>query len=118
MSILKTIYDTLKKDGIKVYMPGTHKGECLEPYAVVKLDGATPDLIVSSERPVYTILLYVPINQYTKLEDFEIEVKNSMKKVFPLVMYVGNETPSYYEEDKKAHMVSFQYLGCRKVNNF
>ena len=41
-----------------------------------------------------------------------------MKQIFPLVMYVGNETASFYDKDKNAHMVSFQYQGCRKIENY
>lgn len=116
MSILKQIYNVLKSDGTECYFPTQHKGECITEYLVIKLDGANA-LNVSSERPIYTIMCYVPENRYSRLEAFVQETKEKMKSIFPLVMYAGNETPSYYDEDIKGHMVSFQYLGCRKVNN-
>lgn len=118
MSILKQIRDVLEKDGTDVYFPTQHKGECLEEYIVVKSDGVIEEMVVSSERPIYTLLCYVPENKYSRLEEFVLETKQKMKKVFPLVMYVGNETPSFYDEKAKAHMISFQYIGCRKIENW
>ena len=115
MSILKSIRDVLEKDGTKVYFPTQHKGDCLEKYLVVKLDGSNIEMTVSSERPIYTIMCYVPKNEYSTLENFVYETKQKMKQIYPLVMYAGNETPSYYDEQIQGHMISFQYQGCRKI---
>lgn len=114
--ILKQIYDVLASDGTKVYFPGQFKGECVEKYIVLK-SGATAKLLtVSSERPTYTIMFYVPKNNYTQFESFIRETKQKMKKIFPLVMYDnGSETESYYDEDLKAHTKSIMYVGCRKI---
>lgn len=117
MSIIKQTIDTLRKDNIKVFSPSTHTGECTEPYIVVKLDGATTEVNVSAERPIYTIMCYVPYNEYTKLEDIVLRTKQRMKEMYPLLMYVGNQTPSVYDEQIKAHMISFQYLNCRKIES-
>lgn len=117
MSVLKQTMNVLKSDGTEVYFPSQHKGECLKEYIVIKSDG-TVALSISSERPIYTIMCYVPYDKYSRLETFVHETKQKMKKMFPLLMYEGNETPSFYDENKKAHMVSFQYLGCRKIENW
>ena len=45
-------------------------------------------------------MLYVPVNRYGRIESFMFETKQKMKQIFPLVMYVGNETASFYDEDK------------------
>lgn len=116
--ILKQIRKVLSEDGTKVYFPSQHKGECTEKYIVVKHDGATEEFTVSSERPIYTIMCYVPYENYGQLEQFVLETKQKMKKLYPLVMYVGNDTPSIYENDIKSHMISFQYQGCRKIESF
>jgi predicted DNA-binding protein (UPF0278 family) len=119
MSIIKTIRDVLEQDGeTDVFFPSQHKGECLKEYIVVKADGTITEAVVSSERPIYTVLCYVPENQYSRLETFVAETKQKMKEVFPLVMYIGNETPSFYDDDVKGHMISFQYQGCRKLKNW
>lgn len=118
-SVLKTIRDTLEKDGTTdVFFPSQHKGECLKEYIVIKKDGTIEETTVSSERPIYTLLCYVPQDEYSRLETLVAETKQKMKEVFPLVMYIGNETPSFYDDDVKGHMISFQYQGCRKIENW
>lgn len=116
MSLLKDAWDLLKDVGFNPFMPGQHKGECIEPYVVVKLSGVLP-LEVSSERPIYTFLVYVPENEYTKLETNVFAIKQELKKLYPRIMYAGNETESFYDEQIKAHMISFQYYGIRKLEN-
>lgn len=115
--IIQDIRDAIQGDGIDCFYPGQHKGECTKEYVVVKT-GGTISTDVSSERPIYTIMCYVPVNKYSKLETLIFNTKKSIKKVFPLVSYIGNETASYYDEDVKAHMISFQYAGCRKIENW
>lgn len=117
MSILKQIRDVLESDGTEVYFPSQHKGECTKEYIVVKADGAINETVVSSERPLYTLLCYVPEDEYSKLETFVYETKQKMKAMFPTVMYAGNETQSFYDDTVKGHMISFQYQGCRKIEN-
>ena len=116
MSLLKDIWDLLKDAGFNPFMPGQHMGECIDPYVVVKLSGVLP-LEVSSERPIYTFLVYVPENEYTKLETNVFAIKQELKKLYPRIMYAGNETESFYDERIKAHMISFQYYGIRKLEN-
>lgn len=117
-SVLKQVIDCLKEQDVDAYFPGQHKGECVIKYTVVKKEGAVASETVSSERPIYTLMCYVPYNKYSELEDYVNELRTKMKKVFPLVMYVGNETPSYYDESVNGHMISFQYQGCRKIENW
>lgn len=116
--ILKQIHDCLTSNGFKTYFPSQKHGECLEPYIVIKLDGTYDLLTVSSERPIYTIMVYIPENRYSIFEKIIFDVKQTLKKMYPTIMYIGNETPSYYDENVKANMVSFQYYGCRKKENF
>lgn len=116
-SVLKQLYDCLKQNNIDVYFVGQHKGECTEKYAVIKIGGTTTEYNVSAERPIYTIMCYVPEDKYSELEEYALEVKEKMKQVYPLVMYLGNGTDSFYDENVKGHMTSFQYQGCRKIEN-
>ena len=115
-SVINQIYDYLKEKGYSVHYPGYKELEGKEKYIVIKADGTFQPLVVSSERPIYTIMCYVPEKKYSELEAYVLEVKHSMLGLSPLVMYNrGSDTPSYYDEDVKAHMVSFQYYGCRRV---
>ena len=82
---------------------------------MIKSYGAIQELVVSSERPVYLIMCYVPRNGYSRLESFVRETKQILKELFPLVRYNGNETPSFYDDEIKGHMVSIEYVGCRKI---
>lgn len=116
--VLKQIRDVLRDAGFDVYYPGQHRGECKSPYIVVKADGSVREITVSSERPIYTIMCYVPPLKYSELEDMGNVARDVLRKVFPLVMYVGNETPSVFDDTVKAHMISFQYQGCRKIINW
>jgi hypothetical protein len=116
--VSKQIYDLLKQNNFDVYFPSQHKGECISKYVVIKHDGVYQPLTVSSERPIYTIMCYVPEQNYSELESFVLDVKRTMKNIFPLVMYAGNETSSYYDDNIKSHMVSFQYYGVRKIENW
>ncbi len=118
MNLIKEIEKVLKRDGTEVYMPGQKKGECINEYIVVKKSGAMQEYIVSSERPMYDIMCYVPGNNYSRLESFVFETKQKLKELFPIISYAGNETESYYDESVKAHMISFMYQGIRKIENW
>lgn len=115
--LLKTI-DVLEKNDIEVYLPEKHKGDCLKPYVVVKQSGTMDIVGVTSEYKLYDILCYVPKNQYSYLEIFVYKVKMSMKELFPVLVYVGNQTESFYDETNKSFMVSFQYRNVRRVLNW
>lgn len=115
-TVIQQIKNKLSEDGTEVYFPGYHKGECMKPYIVVKYAGAVDLINMSSDRPLYDILLYVPENKYSMLENFRFETMKKMKQIFPLVKIVGgSETQSVYEEEIKAHMISIQYQGIRKL---
>lgn len=114
-SVLKQIYDCLKNNGYDVYFPSQHEGECLDPYIEVKYDGTMELVGVSSDRPIYDILCYVPENNYSMLERMIFDIKVVLKALYPMIQQTGNETAAYYDEDLKAHMISVQYQGIRKL---
>lgn len=115
INYLQEIYDLLKKEGYDVYFPGQHKGDCIRPYIVVKYDGAIESYIVSSDRPIYTLLCYVPYNMYSSMVQYVYDIKEKMRALYPSIQYAGNETGSVYDEDVKGYMVSFMYQGIRKI---
>lgn len=115
-SVLKQIRGHLRDKGFDTFYPSQHKGECLKPYVVIKYDGASQVAGVSSDQAIYTLMCYVPSEQYSTLMSYAEQVKEAMKELFPLVRPNGNETPSVYEDDNKSHMVSVQYTNYRKIN--
>ena len=115
-SVLKQIRGHLRDKGFDTFYPSQHKGECLKPYVVIKYDGASQVAGISSDQAIYTLMCYVPSEQYSMLMTYVEQVKEAMKELFPLVRPNGNETSSIYEDDNKSHMVSVQYTNYRKIN--
>ena len=110
-----TIYRQLKSDGIEVYSPGQHRGECLSPYTVVRDAGSNQLNGFSSIRTLYDILCYVPQDKFSMLEPYVERVKASMNKLYPAIIPTHFETPSFLDDTVKGHMVSIQYRNNRKL---
>lgn len=108
-TIIETILDCLINKGIDAYPPATKKGICTKEYVVVKASGSSQINSYTSEVHYYDIMCYVPQNKYTSLESFKKEVKEELNKLFPMIIPTGEETPDYYDEEFKAHMVSIMY---------
>ena len=115
-TVIQKIKDKLSEDGTEVYFPSYHKGECSKPYIVVKHAGAVDIPNISSDRPLYDIMLYVPENKYSFLEEFRNKTMSKLKTLFPMIKFVdGSDVGTIYEEEIKAHMLSIQYQGIRKL---
>lgn len=109
-TVWQRIMDALKAHRIEAYPPASKNGECIHEYVVVKEDGSSQYQSFSTEARYYTLLLYVPQHKYALLEKFKKEVKEIVATdLYPLLMPTGLETPSFYDDALKAHMVSVQY---------
>lgn len=113
-SRLRDLYMHLKNCGVDVYMPGIKTGECLEQYVVVKNDGLSRIEGISSSSSLYAVMCYSPQESYSELEVLVENVKRYMKDLEPMFMPTGFETPSFYDDSIKAHMISIQYRNSRK----
>ena len=60
-------------------------------------------------------MCYVPKTQYSKLEPLVQRVKKAMKGLEPLIVPYGSQTPSYYDDGLKAHMISIEYVNYKKM---
>lgn len=109
------IFLHLKKEGFDVYSPGTKVGECTEEYIVVKNDGSSKHPTVSSDNDLYAVMCYVPKESYSRLEPMVQEVKKAMKGLEPMILPYGSQTPSYYDDSYKAHMISIEYKNYKKI---
>lgn len=109
------IYKYLSDNGVEVYTPSQKKGECTKPYVVVKTQGTDKYLQYSSTRTLYDLMCYVPKDHYTRLEPFVEKVKNLMRDLQPMIMPTYTETPAFYDDTVKAHMISIQYRNYRKI---
>ena len=88
----------LKNEGFDVYSPGVKVGACKSPYLVVRHDGSTRKAGISTNIDVYSILVYVPKDNYSELEVQVMKVKIAIKKLEPMIMPNGSETPSFYDD--------------------
>ena len=109
------IFLHLKKAGFDVYSPGTKVGECTKEYIVVKNDGSSKHPTVSSDNDLYAVMCYVPKENYSRLEPMVQEVKKEMKGLEPMILPYGSQTPSYYDDSYKAHMISIEYKNYKKI---
>lgn len=109
------IFTHLKKAGFDVFSPGTKVGECISEYLVVKNDGSTKHASFSTDVDLYAIMCYVPKDKYSSLEPLVQRVKNSMKGLEPMIKPYGTQTPSYYDDSFKAHMINIEYKNYKKL---
>lgn len=107
------IYLQLNKS-FDVYSPGIKVGECTSKYIVVKNDGSSQHASFSSDVDMYAVMCYVPKDAYSTLEPFVQEVKKVMKALEPMILPYGSQTPSYYDDSVKAHMISIEYKNYKK----
>lgn len=109
------IYAHLKAKGFEVYTPGVKLGECASEYVVVKNDGSTKHAGLSTDDDLYAVMCYVPKQAYSALEPFVQRVKQAMKELVPMILPYGSQTPSFYDDSFKAHMVSIEYKNYKKI---
>ena len=104
------IADALTAHGYDVYPPAIKNGECKEEYIVITQDGSSQYSDLSSEADYYTLLLYVPQEQYTRLAKLKQEIKGVVAtELYPLLKPTGLVTPEFFDDTYNAHMVSIQY---------
>ena len=109
------IFTHLKNAGLDVYSPGMKTGECTSPYLVVKNDGSSKHIAFSTDVDLYAVLCYVPKEKYSSLEPLVQKVKELMKGLEPMIKPYGSQTPSYYDDSLKAHMISIEYKNYKKL---
>lgn len=109
------IFKHLKSSGFDVYSPGVKVGECMNEYVVIKNDGSSKISGISTDDDLYAVMCYVPKQAYSKLEPMVQRVKKAMKELEPMIMPHGSQTPSYYDDGYKAHMISIEYKNHKKI---
>lgn len=109
------IYLHLKAKGFNVFSPGVKVGECTEKYVVVKNDGSARISCISSDDDYYSVMCYVPQKKYSDLEILVQDVKKAMAELRPMILPYGSQTPSFYDESLKAHMISIEYKNHKKM---
>lgn len=111
----KDIYTHLKNEGFEVYAPDQKEGLCTSKYIVVKQREVIDTNTVSSVQALYDILLYTPKNNFSIIEEFVEEVKESLDKLFPMIRPAHSETEPFYDNSVEAYMTSILYINYRKM---
>ena len=109
------IYTCLEHAGFEVYPPGLKVGDCTHEYVVIKNDGSTRHPSLSTDMDLYSVMCFVPKNKYSTLEPLVQKVKKAMKGLEPMIIPYGTQTPSYYDDSYKAHMISIEYVNYKKM---
>lgn len=109
------IFLHLKNAGFDVYSPSTKVGECTSEYLVIKNEGSSKHLNFSTDVDLYSIMCYVPKNNYSSLESLVQKVKRTMKGLEPMIKPYGSQSPSYYDDGFKAHTISIIYKNYKKL---
>lgn len=109
--MFKTIYKHLVANGFDCYSIGQHEGDCKKEYIVIKNNtprGLSGTLLEEEAE----LLLYYPLGNYSKVNDFIESVKEAMKGL----MYEDNliPYPIIIEDSKKAYMTILSYTNTRK----
>lgn len=110
------IFVHLENAGFEVYPPGIKAGDCTTEYIVVKNDGSSRHYNkLSTDVDLYSVMCYVPKKKYSALEPMVQKVKRIMKELEPMIVPYGMQTPSYYDDSYKAHMISIEYANYKKM---
>ena len=108
------IFTCLQQAGYDVYPPATKEGECTQPYLVVKDAGVTEHASISSNIALFDIMVYMPRNQYSKLENYVKGVQQAMDALFPMIRPTHFVTASFFDDTVKGWMQSIQYQNYQK----
>lgn len=108
------IFNQLKTSGFDVYSPGIKTGDCITPYVVVTISSSTEHPSFSTNVDLYSVMCYVPKQEYSKLEPYVHSVEESIAELEPMILSYGQRQPSYYDDSVKAHMVSITYKNYKK----
>lgn len=110
------LYNLLKVNGLEVYPPASKRGICLSPYVVPLQENTMQFYGYSSDQDIYSVLCYVPLEQYVEVQKFVNMVKLVMKRAYPKFQPTGNVTQPYLDTAVQGWMVSIEYVNYRKVN--
>lgn len=108
----KSIQRHLVGQGFESYALGQHKGECKEPYIVLRNNGSM--LGISAEQALYELLLYYPANRYSQFEEYIEKVKAAMNLLYPALKLVEPESTHYLDPDVQGYMTSLTYGVIKK----
>lgn len=108
ISMCEKIRKALEAAGIDTYAPGQHKGDCIEPFVIIKNDGQSEIIGTASKRNTIDIIIYAPIAWYSKVDIFVADVQAALKQVRGLCD-TYYQSPVLPDDDKNAYTTSLRY---------
>lgn len=114
-SRLKDIYTHLKSRNFDVYFVGQHKGDCLNPYVVVKQGVSSRFQEISTNIDYYELLVYVPKDKPSKVETMLAEVEQAMKDLYPMIKCQNERTEMFFDDTVNGWMRSTLYSNYRRM---
>ncbi len=117
-SRLEDIFLHLKRNGVNVYLPAHHVGECLERYVVVRPSLGAKVEGYSTFYQSYQLLMYVPRNETSQIEQYVEEIRGIMKPLQQQLMLRETyfRAMPYYEDSIKGYTVDLEYRLYRKIS--
>lgn len=109
------IFNFLKSKGFNIFSPAMKTGECTEKYLVLQYGGGEKYTTFSSTKDTYTIMCFVPKNNYSELEVYKNKVMEAMKGMFPMIVPTYSVSTPYYDDTIKAHMLTIDYTNNKKI---
>lgn len=109
------IFKHLENKGYAVYSPGVKLGDCTFKYLVVKFEGSTRLAGISTDDDLYSVLCYVPQQNYSELDSFVQDVRRDMKELEPMILPYGSNLPAYYDDAVHAHYVALEFKNHKKL---
>lgn len=95
------------------YAIGEHKGECTEPYAVLKFDNQLKSMNNSQCGWQFVhVFLYCPLGDITVLDDMVRRVQKALKGNLE---FTGDITPEVIEDEKQAYCRRLKYVIPKEV---
>lgn len=113
--MIQDIYIHLKNNNLNPYFPGQHRGECEEPYVVIKEGTQIPNINTNKlGQKVIDIIIFVPLNSYIAIDPYVKKIRAALKEL-PYLRKTGLETPVITDDDKKAYTASIEYQIIKKL---
>jgi hypothetical protein len=108
------IYMCLKDAGFKVFAPMQNRDKCKESYIVIKENGQFATDSNINGYSLVQIFCYFPKDQYSQLEFFINNVKETLKKL-DFLRATGNKSPILFFDEVQAYGQSIEYQIFHKL---
>lgn len=113
MKIIEMSFDALRSADVPVYFPGTHKGECTSPYAVIKKLSSSQYVTYSTDIHYMEIICYAP--NVSGCYELAERVKSGLREIYPAVRSTRDVSEPYWSEVSRCWMVQLEYSYYKKI---